>query len=245
MDAAANKKELAYRPAFSFVAHTRASIERLWFQLSQLERQTSTATTQQQAAVLGSPSSIQSLIIPMPFLDTYTQSLMSRLDLSSTSTCSDSGWTVSSVLLEHKLNQQLAPLGAARTLVKDVEVAISEYLQVVSIMENEESGSSRLRRRVGKVVANGKVALQLYSFAAWVALLCLQDGLGEAKDDKKELIRAVERTRMVVSTVSKFLTTNSQRAFKAADEYTKGKCIKRLILLKEEALADQEVEEGH
>ena len=93
-----------------------------------------------------------------------------------------------------------------------------------------------------RIIACAPIALTVYSFASLIAILCLERGLDEivvdgqrgfAPLDKGELVRAVERTRMLLSTMTTFVTTNAERAFKAVDDYTKGKLVKKILLQKQ------------
>jgi hypothetical protein len=44
-----------------------------------------------------------------------------------------------------------------------------------------------------------------------------------------ELLKATERSRMVVSTVDNFIATNAERSYKAAAVYTKAKVVKKIL----------------
>jgi hypothetical protein len=67
-----------------------------------------------------------------------------------------------------------------------------------------------------------------------VALLSLEQALLSSEGETPspltsgEMLKAVERTRMVVSTVSTFISLNAERAFKAADEYTRSQVVKKI-----------------
>jgi hypothetical protein len=89
----------------------------------------------------------------------------------------------------------------------------------------------------------------MYSFASYVASFHLEKSLAVSSrqerpgfdesyyPDDGHLLKAVERTRMIVSTVSTFICANAQRAFKTVDMYTKGKAVKRIIAIKDAELA--------
>ncbi len=53
-----------------------------------------------------------------------------------------------------------------------------------------------------------------------------------------ELLKAAERSRMVVSTVDNFIATNAERAYKAAVVYTKAKVVKKILANKVCILSD-------
>jgi Domain of unknown function (DUF4209) len=108
-------------------------------------------------------------------------------------------------------------------------------------LPSQTSFSSRERKRLKRLVGSGKVVLDLYAFASMVATLHLLAAMGGSSSltinqtsldacnvTEEDLATAVERTRMVVSTVSAFIVENSQRAFKAIEQYAKGKIVKRI-----------------
>jgi hypothetical protein len=100
---------------------------------------------------------------------------------------------------------------------------------------HEESGQpGRHCHRHLRVLSTSPLAFSLYSFATFVALLSIEGNLGDADQDTgsvsvPDFQNAVERSRMVVSTFSTFLTKNSERAVKAAVNYSKAKCIRFIL----------------
>jgi len=165
-------------------------------------------------------------------------------------------WTTECVYFEYETNQRLGPLGAARRLLEDIWHAVSEAAETVegaseslSRLENPANlgNTQRQRNRLLRQIESGSVAYTFYSFAALVAVLCLVQGNGRPearlegnvasgrnKDplhvSEDDLLKATERTRMVVSTVQAFLTANVDRAFKAIQGYTKGKAVQKIML---------------
>jgi hypothetical protein len=150
-------------------------------------------------------------------------------------------WTTDDVFAEYETNRQLATQGAARTLLNDVNAAVSSFGNVLEnvLKELREAGnySTRKRRRMLRIVASTRLAWSVYGFATLVAILRLEEGMEDVPSSSQmgaalssdELLKAVERARMVVSTVDSFIVTNSERAFKAANEYTKGKAVKKIL----------------
>ena len=49
---------------------------------------------------------------------------------------------------------------------------------------------------------------------------------------RKDMIRAVERTRMTLSTFDSYLATNNERSIKALEQYLQGKEVKKIIAQK-------------
>ena len=263
----------SYRPMFSFAADTRLSLGRLQSGLRQLD-----VLVQQGDDVSGdsNPSvafgtSLDLLSVPFCQVHGCLERLALHMGQPLHSDDSDiagidtaHSWTVADILREHECNQRLAPLGATRTLVKDVATAITNYLETRHDFASElhsihtttatthdssrNSAVERRRRRTLRLVECGRAAWQMYTFAAWVALLSLERSFSMYHEtgtennsfplDGSQLKKAVERTRMVVSTVDTFLTTNSERAFKSVAEYTKSKQIKSLIAFKQEQNKD-------
>lgn len=144
----------------------------------------------------------------------------------------DEEWTAPHVFQEHKLNMILAKCGATCQLFKDVATAIA------------------VRREYGTVLPERQqveFAFTIYKFATLVGLLSfhhfvLQLSLQDTKsttttttssDDDDETLqmlkKAVERSRMLVSTVSTFLPKCPQRSLQAVDHYIKSKAIKSII----------------
>jgi hypothetical protein len=72
-----------------------------------------------------------------------------------------------------------------------------------------------------------------------VAVIYLQQEMGDDEQLKPStILKAVERSRMVVSTVESFLHSNTDRAIKSIMEYTKGKAIKAIISLDSQTLIE-------
>jgi hypothetical protein len=74
--------------------------------------------------------------------------------------------------------------------------------------------------------------------------LGIHSTLGNDDDDRSTLrpdviLKAVERSRMCISTFDNFLLTNTDRSLKAAVEFTKSKAVKTVLLYKQE-IAEQE-----
>jgi hypothetical protein len=159
-----------------------------------------------------------------------------------------SEWSAEQVFAEHETNQQLASCsGAARSLLQDVASATLSHLNVLTTALSELSQDTRAhdvrstenrkpssrRRQLLRVVHASELAFDIYSFAALVSVLSIEQelrplGATDGIPSKVVLLKAVERSRMVVSTVDKFLHDNPDRAIKAVREYVKGKAIKEV-----------------
>jgi len=238
-----------YRPIFSFTASTldvlneaQSALERL----TTLIRNNPTHTTG--VLVPGLPASVADLSMPADLTQTQLNGVLSMLQWKGGG---DSGWTADDVFAEHETNRILEPLGATRSLLSDISIAtctlqnsLEEALQNLDGTVESSSGAGRQRKQMKRVAACSQVILQFYSFAAHVGVLSLQQVLfagnnklsssGATADisvvaDTTEMLKAVERTRMVVSTVSTFVLKNTDRAWKAMDQYAKGKIVKKIV----------------
>jgi hypothetical protein len=150
-------------------------------------------------------------------------------------------WKAEHVFEEYHLNVALATLGASCTLLGDVAAATSTYAcrleQILLELEREDDLNHRHRRRLQRMCSVADIAIILYRFAAYVALVSLHQAMhhrngaydGEEALSPEIMLKAVERSRMCVSTVSTFLISNADRAVKAAVDYTKGKAVKAVL----------------
>jgi hypothetical protein len=154
--------------------------------------------------------------------------------------CDVDEWTSNQVFKEHESNVVLADCIAARALLTDIANATESYailLEEASVDLNSDNVSSRKRKRAKRILSMADGTLSLYSFTTHVALLFLHRKIIDATADSAAmhdgqdviLVKAVERCRMCVSTFATFLPTNSDRAIKAAVEFTKGKAIKAVL----------------
>jgi hypothetical protein len=112
-------------------------------------------------------------------------------------------------------------------------------------LQSEDDHSTRKRRRLMRIVGSCEFVRKVYGFATLVAIICLQEGLEELSQlhgrsmlTDGELIKATERSRMVVSTVDNFIAANAERSYKAAAVYTKAKVVKKILANKVCILSD-------
>lgn len=148
-------------------------------------------------------------------------------------------WTAQDVFEEHDLNTRLANTGATRTLLEDILAATNAHIwhlqDALTSLEDDGTINMRKRKTLLRSVHSSQLAKILYSFATQVAIVSLQqlDNHNHTSKllDQALLLKAVERSRMVVSTVDTFLVSKVDRAHKSAKEYTKGKAIKTILQL--------------
>ena len=162
-------------------------------------------------------------------------------------------WTSDDVFREHETNRVLASVGAARTLLLEVAEATATFRASLeeALGEAPDGASSRQRKQRLRTIAASELATIVYTFAAVTAILLLEHDLrttgwcagapsgggldpqeGEDPSGIKQravLLQAVKRSRMTLSTVSNFIGANTDRAIKAAKEYSQGKAIQAIV----------------
>ena len=228
-----NSLSLKYRPVFSYTAttvfNTKEALDSL-VKLSTIQSTSSFLDLYSKAKEeFGDPSSdLAALDVTLSYIETQIHAFFrNEWEIE------PSEWLADDVFVEHKLNQKLATCGATRTLLKDVSDATLLKVQSIktAIEDWDETGSSKKRRRLLRVVHLGDFAMKVYTFATLVAVTSLNNGIDGPSGSlaPATLLKAVERSRMVVSTVSTFLGSNSDRALKAASVYAKGKAVKAIV----------------
>jgi hypothetical protein len=227
-----NSLSLKYRPVFSFTAATILNTTEALDSLMELSTIQSTSSfldlySKAEEEFGGISTNLAALSVPLSYIETQVHERL-RKEWES----GPSEWLADDVFVEHKLNQKLAAYCATRMLLKDISDATLLKVQSIktAIEEWDETGSSKKRRRLLRVVHLGDFAMKVYSFATLVAVTSLNNGIDGPSGSltPATLLKAVERSRMVVSTVSRFLGINSDRALKAAREYEKGKAVKAI-----------------
>jgi hypothetical protein len=227
-----NSLSLKYRPVFSYTATTILNTKEALDSLAELATIQSTPSfldlySKAEEEFGDIPSDMAALDVSLSYIETQIHKL-----LQSEWESESSEWSADDVFVEHKLNQKLAAYGATRTLLKDISGATLLKVQSIktAIEEWDETDSSKKRRRILRVVHLGDFAMKVYMFATLVAVTSLNNGIDGTCGSltPATLLKAVERSRMVVSTVSTFLSSSFERALKAAREYVKGKAVKAI-----------------
>lgn len=254
----------AYYPRFSLTATTISSIQAARGILQKLhdilQDESTVLALTSSVSSMGPTTAMTQLHIPLALLESHFQLALKALSLSDRDPTEQldghedlASWKSSnSVYTEHETNKQLAPLGASRALLNDIEEALNCYfvelqrareklianVQLSVEQQQQQAGkpllTSRQQKRLQRIIACGYVLDVFCSFSLLVAMFSLEDGLGILPAEMQvlqssDMLRAVERTRMTVSTVKTFLTTNAERAFKSIEEYIKGKEVKKII----------------
>eukprot|EP00977_Amphora_coffeiformis_P018281 scaffold6364_cov171-Amphora_coffeaeformis.AAC.2 len=238
---------LAYQPRFSYTATTRQSLLNCQRALQELMRGKGNSDLKEVELKYDNslPTFLAKLQVPWSWLDASLSDMIEQLScgtISNPSASTTCAWTVDQVYQEHDLNELLAPLGATQQLARDVGEAVAKLhaelneAEVALHPESDDNLSTRQRRRYARVLTLGTPGAIFYGFATIIVLLSLQDVVRGTPPrwDPKDSLKMVERSRMVVSTVSMHLTTNTERAYKSIDAYCKGKIIKQVFPLVEQ-----------
>ena len=106
-----------------------------------------------------------------------------------------------------------------------------------------DKNKKRLRpevKRAARIFSIETLALAMYRTAIFAALMHIKSRAEEQKRGQvanetsfpdSTLLKAVERSRMCISTFNTFLYSNVERSIKAAADYTSGKAIKSVLSL--------------
>jgi hypothetical protein len=221
---------LQYRPQYSYTATTRKSLVDLSTSLKHLRRANMEREGGSTETVM--PEYARTLQVSEPWLESQMDDMISVL------TPGGTAWSVDDIYQEHSWNVLMGPLGATRTLATDIAEAtesLSTDLDEAGRLLDDDSVSlsTRQRRRCQRMLTCGSTAEVFYGFVTKVVLLSLEESVGETDSvlqlNPKDRLKVVERSRMVVSTVATYLTTHTDRAYKAIEEYTKGKVVKLIL----------------
>lgn len=222
-----------YKPLFSYAAVTQTSLRDVLHQIQQL------SDLKVASGGGGTESTERSVVRKLQLPANLLQDTACEVQkLCGGKLYESNVWTSDYVFQEYECNIKLAPCGASRTLLADVNSALSLYLKVVhNAIREVECGDSLTtcqRRRLQRLLTVKDFVKAVYGFAAYVGLLALRNALCAVENPSRlpssVLLKGVERSRMCVSTVSTFLTTNTDRAIKSSFDYTKGKAVKEILL---------------
>lgn len=192
----------SYRPLFSYTATTLDSIDDLLGELETLSHML--GAVKRHAPLPG---------IPLASLIQRKDNLWTCLSKSN-----NQQWTLDDVYCEMDINMTLGTKTATRTLLLDIVQATREFVMVLQAKVASTKTSAKQLQRIG---ANAHYVFIVYSFCTHVALLDLES-------NERDMVKIVSRTRMVVSTVTTFIISNADRAYKAVDTYAKSKLAKSI-----------------
>jgi hypothetical protein len=137
---------------------------------------------------------------------------------------------------ELEVNQQLASLGASRSLLESVADACQSHLARLMdghaiVVEDDKptcTSAKRKRKKALRLLYANNALITFYNFAFWVALETLDSG--NSPSPPTIPFEVVKRTCMVVSTVETFVDSNLDRAVKSIVELTKSKALNEMLL---------------
>lgn len=213
----ANNSPISYNPLFSYTATTTRNLQQIFSRLEGLESHSAWSAFDR--SIIEAPDAVLQLRVPC-------ERLRQSIDkLQFIHLFERDSWTATDVFDEYNSNMELADCIAARALLSDLEGAIEAYFALLGKAQLDlqvENISSRQRKRATRLCCMLEATISLYSFSLHVAVGFL---LGQPIG-----VKAVERSRMCVSTFATFLPTNAERALKAAAEFTKGKAVRAILL---------------
>jgi len=163
----------------------------------------------------------------------------------------DDIWTIEDVFVEHGSNIVLTNGIAAQKLLSDISREAKAYLTAIRDGMNTLTitptctKDKRAVKSMTRFCGISKMTVDFYSFSVYIALLMImvvhRDTLAVksssvVKGDvmildlhRDDVVKAVERTRMTLSTYCSFIATNLDRSTKAMQQYLQGKAIKNVI----------------
>jgi hypothetical protein len=231
MDALETNTPITYQPQFSYTAVTRKSLLEIQSNLKQLihfpefssvyheysERDHSLFGDGLASAIPPELLSLQDHLDLLVVQDPLLRAL-------------PADWNRDLFFAEHALNQKLADLGLVRSLFEDVAAASHQLLQDLNhALQEYPTLSARKKKSVLRFVyVSCPMAIHLYTLAYNVAALSLNVSDKDSNGTDLDLKKALERTRMVVSTTQTLLREKADRARNAIVAYSKGKAIRQV-----------------
>ena len=123
----------------------------------------------------------------------------------------------------------------------DISYSKTRAVAAEILLDKNKKRLSPEVKKAARVFSIETLALAMYRAAIFAALMHIKSRAEEQKGgkvadeiflpDSTTLLKAVERSRMCVSTFNTFLDTNIERSIKAAADYTLGKAMKTILSL--------------
>ncbi len=224
MDSVSSKIPISYHPVFSYTAVTRQRLNDSQHYLQELiqlpEMHPLYAKYSPMAqSLLGSIPNVPNELLALQEDFVFLQINISLLQRKKTK------WTVGDVFEEHELNLQLSKMGLVLSLLKDVAIASQDlHRQVLDALEQMPLTNTRTQKTNMRLIYSScRMALHLYILARNVALLSLLE-----QENDETLHKALQRSRMVVSTTQTLLRSKVDRARNSIVEFAKGKAIRQV-----------------
>ena len=232
-------KQTTYRPVFTYTSAAVRNLIDIQCDLANLDllitNNTSIAKFAQDLERQGPKlSSMMQLQIDLESIETMACELLPTMLQSD-----DEGWEVHDVYSEYQTNILLADNIAAFTLLLDVAKYTKNYLREIEgrvdslTIQPSSTKDRRILKTATRFCSVATIIGKFYVFATYVALVALKNETDTSKSFiRKDMIRAVERTRMTLSTFDSYLATNNERSIKALEQYLQGKEVKKIIAQK-------------
>lgn len=193
-------QNFAYRPVFSFTSSTLDNLRDSFHIINQLYSIMLNSPPSDNSILTNAPESVKRRILSVlsiPEVKNRADSLIQTLSCKTASEkMVDFDWTTQNVLVEHETNKLLEPLGATRTLLKDILSATTSFLDEfqpaqdhINLLSTRQPAKvqnedqmlqqpgelrSRQRNRMKRIVASSTFIVDVYSFAYLVAVLSLE-----------------------------------------------------------------------
>ena len=231
------ERTFIYRPVYSYTAEAMRYLKDVLQSLESLE------------SMIKNPliiNCIESMEVQYPKLYEDMQALEIDLESIKAMACDvfgtmteDEPWNVEDIYTEYQTNTMLADNIAAQALILDVSQFTKSYVKGVEerldnlTIRPTSTKDRRILKTSTRFCSLAKICCKLYTFSVYISLVSMKNELdGCSLDDqlsKDDLIKAVERTRMTVSTFDSYSATNIDRSMKALQQYLQGKAVKKII----------------
>ena len=231
------ERPLIYRPVYSYTAEAIRNLNGVLQSLESLESMIKNPLIIKCIESMEDQHSedIQALEIDLESIKVMACSIFGT-------TINEVPWNVEDIYTEHQTNIMLADNIAAQALILDVSQFTKSYVKGVEerfdnlAIDPTSTKDRRILKTSSRFCSLADICCKLYTFSVYVSLVSMKNELdGSCLDDKlskDDLIKAVERTRMTVSTFDSYSTTNLDRSMKALQQYLQGKAVKKVILQK-------------
>lgn len=135
----------------------------------------------------------------------------------------------SDIWSEYDVNIRLSECIAAQTLlseVSDAALKFTLYMQGATKVLNQQPTSTKEKRSLktaSRICGIASIAFDFYVLSVYVCLLMMHD------TSRADIVKAVERTRMTLSTFDNYLDKNLDRSMKALAQYLQGKALQKVM----------------
>ena len=236
---AGNARMTEYKPLFTYASRARRDVYAILNNLSSLssrimnDEQVSDCISKMKVMHENAYVDILSMKIDLEKANILAHDL---LPANENSTC----WSLDDYYAEHDLNIILAECNAAQTLLSEVSHATKSYLEsfeagIVGLnIRSSSTKDQRTKNSLMRFCGVSSLVLDFYCMASYVALLAVKHHSNSLETnynlDRGDVTKAVERTRMTLSTFDSYLASNLDRSIKSLQQYMKGKAVKKLLV---------------